>query len=305
MPPVTVTFDVTPSFEESCRAFRGQIEAALDAALSRRRDGCPDRLFEAMHYSLLGGGKRLRPILVLLSCEACGGNAVDAMPAACAIEMIHTYSLIHDDLPAMDDDALRRGRPTCHMQFDEATAILAGDALLTLAFEILATEISPPETAAACCAALASAAGHCGMVGGQMADLQAEHSGVDSVQQLEGIHRRKTGRLLQGAVSLGARVAGASSAIVTSLEEYGRCIGLAFQITDDLLDVVGDEIRMGKEVRKDTQRGKLTYPALLGEAESRKKARALIDRARESLRPLGAGSRRLEALAEFVLERDH
>jgi geranylgeranyl diphosphate synthase, type II len=308
------------SFEATCRELQARIDAALGDTLQRYRggaapdpwdfgksqgSGCPDRLFEAMRYSLLAGGKRLRPKLVLLACEACGGSTDDALPAACAIEMVHTYSLIHDDLPAMDDDRLRRGRPTCHVQFDEATAILAGDALLTLAFELLAREIHPGELAAACCAELASAAGLGGMVGGQMADLQAEHGGVTSVQQLEAIHRRKTGRLLSAALGLGARIAGASSAFRTALETYGKCIGLAFQITDDLLDVVGDRVKMGKDVRKDSDHGKLTYPALLGADESRRKARELIEDARHGLGVFGERGATLEALAEFILERDH
>lgn len=293
------------SFEETTHALRDRINVALDERLRRFRADCPDRLFDAMHYSLMAGGKRLRPLLVLMACEACGGDVDSAMPAACALEMIHTYSLIHDDLPAMDDDALRRGRPTCHVQFDEATAILAGDGLLTLAFEVLATEIKPPDIAAACCVDLAAAAGIGGMVGGQMADLEAEHSPVTSVQQLEGIHRRKTGKLLMSALSLGSRIAGASSEIRKALVRYGECLGLAFQIADDLLDVVGDRVKMGKEVRKDSEHGKLTYPGLLGEQESRRKARLLIDEACRSLTMLGERGRQLETLANFVLERDH
>ena len=293
------------SFEETCRELQGRIEAALVDTLQRCCADSPDRLVDAMRYSLLAGGKRLRPILLLLACEACRGDIDEAMPAAVAIEMIHTYSLIHDDLPAMDDDRLRRGIPTCHIQFDEATAILAGDGLLTLAFEVLATEIRPGSLAAACCADLASAAGIGGMVGGQMADLEAEHSGAASVQRLEAIHRRKTGRLLLSALSMGANLAGASSETHAALETFGRSVGLAFQIADDLLDVVGDRAKMGKEVRKDTDHGKLTYPALLGEDASRRKARELIEDAKRSLSVFGERGRSLEALAVFVLERDH
>jgi geranylgeranyl diphosphate synthase type II len=227
------------------------------------------------------------------------------MPAACAIEMIHTYSLIHDDLPAMDDDDFRRGRPSNHIQFDEATAILAGDGLLTLAFEIVATEIHPPDVAAACCADLASAAGVCGMVGGQIADLQEEHSGTEIIQHLETIHRRKTGRLLCSAVTLGARIAGADGKTFTDLRNYGKSVGLAFQITDDLLDLLGDSQRMGKAVGKDAEHGKRTFPALLGVEQSREKAEALIKHACRAIEPLGEQGQRLEALAHFVLERDH
>jgi geranylgeranyl diphosphate synthase type II len=261
----------------------------------------------------------MRPALVLLACEACGGELDAARPAACAIEMIHTYSLIHDDLPAMDDDDLRRGRPTCHKQFDEATAILAGDALLTLAFEVLARDVRPPETAAACCVDLASAAGAEGMVAGQQADLEAERSRTgcqpvrpsdspspdEAANSLQAIHRRKTGRLLCSAVTLGGRIAGAGPQILASLRRYGECIGLAFQIADDLLDVEGDVGRMGKSVRKDAVHGKLTYPSLWGIEDSRRRAQTLVEDACRSLEGFGGRGRRLEALARFIIARDH
>jgi geranylgeranyl diphosphate synthase type II len=257
-----------------------------------------------MTYSVLGGGKRLRPVLVLLTCEACGGNIRAALPAACAVEMVHTYSLIHDDLPAMDDDNLRRGRPTNHVKFGEAGAILAGDALLTLAFEVLA-RVEPPEVAARCCMDLARASGACGMVGGQAADLDAEQTGIKSGEELESIHRRKTARLIACSARLGALVAGANSKTLDALEIYGESVGLAFQIADDLLDLQGEEAKMGKGVRKDADRGKATYPALWGASESRRKANSLIERACLALEPLGAHGRRLEELAHFILERDH
>ena len=284
-----------------------------------------------MDYSLLAGGKRLRPLLVLMACEACGGTVEAALPAACAVEMVHTYSLIHDDLPAMDDDDLRRGRPTNHKVFGEAMAILAGDALLTLAFEVIAANVRPGDVAAACCADLASAAGAVGMVGGQVADLEAEQatSGRNSspplspsppaplelntptpatpqgVAQLEAIHLRKTGRLLRSSLTMGARIAQAPATLRNALDTYGKCVGLAFQIADDLLDVCGDQAKMGKGVRKDASLGKLTYPALLGVEASREKARGLVTDACRSIAPLGERGRRLEALAHFVLERDH
>src|SRR5579864_4534667 len=182
----------SPAIDETCQTLRGKVNTQLEKYLELA-PVIPGRLQEAMSYSLLAGGKRLRPILVLLSCEACGGEIDAALPAACAIEMVHTYSLIHDDLPAMDNDDLRRGRPTNHIVFGEALAILAGDGLLTLAFEALAGDISPPEIAAACCADLARAAGMAGMVGGQVADLEAEGRSVSSLDELESIHRRKTG----------------------------------------------------------------------------------------------------------------
>ncbi|QDU40436.1 Farnesyl diphosphate synthase [Maioricimonas rarisocia] len=291
------------SLDEFLPAMRERVETALQSCL-KLSDDCPPRLLEGIGYSLLGGGKRLRPVLTLMACEACGGDTSAAMPAACAVEMIHAYSLIHDDLPAMDDDEWRRGKPSNHIAFGEANAILAGDALLTLAFETIAGGIQPPEVAAACCLDLARAAGAEGMVGGQVADLEAEETPVGTVEQLEAIHRRKTGRLLCAALTLGGRVALADSQSLRSLQVYGENVGLAFQIADDLLDVVGTAETMGKGARKDASLGKLTYPSLLGEAESRRRAGALIDQARQALAPFGAKGRHLDALARYVIERD-
>jgi geranylgeranyl diphosphate synthase, type II len=310
--------------------FRNIVEDALGGFLEIG-DACPARLEDAMRYSVEAGGKRLRPVLVLMACEACGGDPLNALPAAVAIEYVHTYSLIHDDLPAMDNDDLRRGRPTNHKQFDEATAILAGDGLLTLAFEIVAREIVPADVALACVIDLASAAGVEGMVGGQMADLQGERAELADSQesaapdksgcapvgtsgrteqerkvvQLEAIHLRKTGRLLRSALTMGARIAQADRNTIEILDHYGKCVGLAFQIADDLLDITGDAAKMGKGVRKDAELGKLTYPGLLGLEESRRRAQSLIDEACRSIEPLGDRGLRLEALARFVLERDH
>jgi geranylgeranyl diphosphate synthase type II len=282
-------------------AARADIDRALSAYL-QPADGCPPRLCESMRYSLLAGGKRLRPVLVLMAAEACGCQMQAALPAACAVEMIHTYSLIHDDLPAMDDDDLRRGRPTNHKQYGEAMAILAGDGLLTLAFEVLARDIRPPEVAAACCAALAEAAGARGMVGGQADDIDAEGTAGD-VQRLESIHRRKTGALLNVCLRLGAMVAGAPDAELAALTRYGRKVGLAFQIVDDLLDVRGDEASLGKRVGKDGDRGKLTFPALLGVQASWDRAERLIGEACGDLACLGARAERLKQLALYILER--
>ena len=312
------------------------VTATSDANDCQSASDCPDTLREAMAYSLLAGGKRMRPILVLLACEACGGSIEAALPAACAIEMIHTYSLIHDDLPAMDDDDYRRGRLTNHKVFGEALAILAGDALLTLAFEVIARDTQPAAVAAACCADLAGAAGWCGMVAGQVADIEGEQrEGVDgrglrvegqeedvrtttsapqpstlnpqpsALAQLESIHRRKTGRLLTSAVTLGGRVGQADAGLMRRLEEFGKRVGLAFQIADDLLDVTGDAAKLGKGVGKDATLGKMTYPALLGVEESRRKADALIDEACLLLEPLGEKGRKLVELARFVTKRDH
>ena len=262
----------------------------------------------AMRYALLAPGKRLRPMLVLLAAEACGAAPERAMPAACAVEMVHAYSLVHDDLPAMDDDNLRRGRPTCHREFDEATAVLAGDALLALAFEVLATEVQPPETAAACCAALARAAGRSELVGGQADDMhppQADRLGPEAaLEAIEAIHARKTGALMRVSLQLGGLCAGAAAPDLAALDRYGRCVGLAFQIADDLLDVTSSSHALGKSVGKDAVQGKLTFPSLLGIEASRRRAVELIDRACDALAPLGPDAAGLASLARFVLERN-
>ncbi len=266
--------------------------------------GCPSRLADAMRYSVMAGGKRLRPILALMAAEACGTNPALALPGACAIEFIHTYSLVHDDLPAMDDDDLRRGRPTCHKAFDEATAVLAGDALLTLAFEVVARDVHPAEAVVASVRLLATAAGPNGMVGGQMADLLAEGRQDGTALALEAIHRRKTGALLRASLGLGAIAAGADERTRQALDTYGRAVGLAFQIVDDLLDVQGDEAKLGKRVGKDTGLGKWTYPGFLGIEDSRRKARLLAEEAAAALAPLGERGARLAALAWDLVERD-
>jgi geranylgeranyl diphosphate synthase type II len=286
---------------------RALVEAHLDAAL-QPAPGLPEPLREAMRYSLLGGGKRLRPILAILACEAGGGSAEAALPAGSAVEMVHTYSLIHDDLPAMDDDDLRRGRPTCHKQYGEALAILAGDALLTLAFQVLA-EGYPAATAAACCRELARGAGMAGMVGGQVADLAWEKRG-GTLADLESLHARKTGALFRASLRMGAwaaqgeRPGGPAAELLDALEGFGRCFGLAFQITDDLLDVQSAADRAGKRTQKDAGRGKLTYPGFLGVAESEARAQRLCDEAQQHLKPLGQAGERLAALARSLLGRD-
>ncbi len=291
--------------DSTWNAFRGRVNAALEKYVLQGT-GCPSQLQAAMSYSLLAGGKRLRPVLVLLACEACGGSPEAALPAACALEMVHTYSLIHDDLPAMDDDDLRRGRPTNHKVYGEALAILAGDALLTLAFELVARDVQPPHIAAACCADLANAAGAVGMVAGQVADLEAESlTEAATVELLEGIHRRKTGRLLCSALTMGARIAQADTDTLSRLQQYGLNIGLAFQITDDLLDVRGNAEKIGKGVNKDAALGKLTYPSLLGIEASEQRATALIEAACHLLEPMGSRAQPLRDLAQFILHRDH
>jgi geranylgeranyl diphosphate synthase, type II len=286
---------------------RIEVEAHL-AGVLRPQAGLPASLLEAMRYSLFAPGKRLRPILVLLAAEACGGSN-DPWPAACAVEMIHAYSLIHDDLPAMDDDDMRRGQPTCHKKFGEALAILAGDALLTMAFQVLA-EGYPDRTASSCCRELARAAGAAGMVGGQVDDLAWEQGGEATIEGLEYLHQRKTGALIQASLRLGALAAYADRnsppphELLERLDSYGRRLGLAFQIIDDLLDVEGDAEQTGKRVGKDAARGKLTYPGFLGVAESRRRAERLGREACDQLKPLGTDAARLRALVSFVLERD-
>jgi len=268
----------------------------------------PARLIEAMHYSLLAPGKRLRPALVFMAAQAAGGTDDQALSAAAAVEMIHTYSLIHDDLPAMDDDDLRRGMPTCHKKFGEALAILAGDGLLTLAFQVLA-EHYPPNTAAACCFALAQGSGAAGMVGGQVDDLAWESQDQPrSLEALEHIHQCKTGALFRACMKMGVQAAqaerGADRDLLDRLDVYARSFGLVFQITDDLIDVEGNAADTGKAVGKDAARGKLTYPGLLGVAESRQRARDLARQAFEAVQPLGSAGEPLVKLMEFVLARD-
>jgi geranylgeranyl diphosphate synthase, type II len=279
------------------------IEVALRKAATFDAN-CPSQLGEAIRYSLLAPGKRLRPHLVLLAAEACGEtDAVEqALPAAVAVEMIHAYSLVHDDLPAMDDDDLRRGRPTCHKQFDEATAILVGDALLTRAFEVLATGIQPGERAARCCAILAKAAGAEALVGGQADDLAAEFRHI-GLERLQSIHRRKTGALFRASLELGATAADASADQRQALVLFGEKLGHAFQIVDDLLDVSGTEQSVGKRLGKDRRRGKVTYPSLLGVEPSRRKASELIEEACGAIESFGAAAGPLRELAEFVGRR--
>ena len=290
-------------------------ETALAQALESHLGQAPDQLVAAMRYSLLAPGKRLRPMLVMLACEAAGGSYQAASSAAVAVEMVHTYSLIHDDLPAMDDDDLRRGLPTCHVQFGEALAILAGDALLTLAFEVLAEGYSAP-IAAVLTRELAFGIGGCGMVGGQVLDLMAEgrlpNAPVLStdVLTLQRIHRAKTGLLIRASLRMGVilaqlpRANGVDSATLDRIDQYADALGLAFQITDDLLDVESSAEKTGKRVNKDAGRGKLTYPALLGIEGSRNKARELVQRACESVEPLGPRAEPLAELARYVLQRD-
>ena len=295
---VSTTFDFATYLELS----RQRVEAALDGALAAER---PESLREAMRYSLLAGGKRLRPILCLAACELAGGDASLAMPTAVALEMVHTMSLIHDDLPAMDNDDLRRGRPTNHKVFGEANAILAGDALLTRAFEMVALRSPgvPPERLLAVVGELSLAAGAPGLVGGQVVDLECEAKQVD-LDTLEYIHLHKTGALLRACVVSGALIAGASEQVLGALRTYARGIGLAFQIIDDILDLTATSEVLGKTAGKDLTADKTTYPKLLGLEESRRRADALVNEAKAVLQPWQAEAQPLLALADYITSRD-
>jgi len=275
------------------------IESALDRYTHFPSD-CPATLRDAIRDSLLTPGKRMRPIVVMLAAEACGGDVEKAVPAACAVEMMHTYSLIHDDLPSMDDDDLRRGRPTTHKKYGEAVAILAGDALQALAFEVLARDTTPSEVAVACCETLARACGATALVGGQCDDVRIQLSS-GTREMLDSIHNRKTGALFLAALRMGALVAGASPEQHVALQEFGSCLGLAFQITDDLLD--HDEDRRATGMKKKGDRGKLTYPNLIGVKQSRIDVQRLVDSSLEALEIFGSSARSLSALARFVVDR--
>ena len=266
------------------------------------------QIVKAMKHSLMSGGKRLRPILCLAAAEAVGGNADDALPVAGALEMIHTYSLIHDDLPAMDDDELRRGIPTCHVAFDEATAILAGDALLTLAFQILssARNFKPSHGPKwlEIIHLISSAAGFHGMIQGQMLDISLEGHRLSRFE-LESMHRLKTGALIEASLCSGALIGGGSHDQIEALEQYAKNIGLAFQVADNILNVEGDPELMGKAIGTDQLRGKSTYPSVLGLEESKKFARDLVSKALHTIQLFDNRSDPLRAIATYIIERRH
>lgn len=267
-----------------------------------------DNLHRAMNYSLEAGGKRIRPILAIAACEAIGGDIKKVMPAACALEFIHTYSLIHDDLPAMDNDDFRRGKATCHIAFDEATAILAGDALLTAAFEILSrrnliSDIDPAVNIEII-NDIARASGAGGMVGGQLADMEAEGSESVDFPTLEFIHTHKTGTLILASIKVGAKLGDASKEELKALVRYGEIIGLAFQIADDILDVTGNTETIGKETGSDEARGKATYPSILGLREAKLRAGELLDSAIENLKMFDGKADPLREIAHYIVNRE-
>jgi len=281
-----------------------QINVALEKILHDSQPSEP--IVEAMKYSLMAGGKRIRPVLCIAAAEAVGGKPQAVLPAACALEMVHTYSLIHDDLPAMDNDDLRRGKPTCHVAFDEATAILAGDALLTLAFEVLSSVQISGETQALgwlkVIHIISTAAGYRGMIQGQMLDMAAEGQHL-TVDELKSMHALKTGALIEASLLCGAVLADARKRQMEVLGSYARNIGLAFQVTDDILNVEGNPKVMGKAAGTDELREKSTYPALLGIKTSRQYARNLVDEALQVLEVFDKEADPLRALAMYIIER--
>jgi geranylgeranyl diphosphate synthase type II len=294
-------FDLEGYLTERRRAVDEALERYLPAATAY-----PPVIHEAMRYSVFAGGKRLRPILVIAGAEAVGGQMADVMPAACCFELIHTYSLIHDDLPAMDDDDYRRGRLTSHKVFGEAMAILAGDALLTHALGLVAVNFglgkATPEVFPRVLAEITRAAGPDGMVGGQVVDVQSEGQAA-SAETLDYIHTRKTAALIRGALRSGALLAGASEAALAALTTYGDRIGLTFQIVDDILDVEGSLETLGKTAGSDQRKQKITYPGLHGLDASKARAALLTREAHAALVPLGPAAAPLRALADFILNR--
>jgi geranylgeranyl diphosphate synthase type II len=296
-----MSFDLEGYLAERRRAVDEALQRALPPAAAY-----PPTIHEAMRYSVFAGGKRLRPILVIAGAEAVGGQMADVMPTACCFELIHTYSLVHDDLPAMDDDDYRRGRLTSHKVFGEGIAVLAGDALLTHALGLVAANFglgkAPPEAFPRVLAEITAAAGTDGMIGGQVVDVQSEGRQV-SAETLEYIHTRKTAALIRGAVRVGALLAGAGEEALAALGRYGERMGLAFQIVDDVLDVEGTLETLGKTAGSDLRKQKITYPGLHGLAASKARAAALTAEARGALAPLGPPAEPLHALAEFVLSR--
>jgi len=295
------------------RTYLDEKKKIVDAALEKycpKAMEFPPTLHQAIRYSVFAGGKRIRPILSMAAFDAVGGKGDGILPFACALEMIHTYSLIHDDLPAIDDDDFRRGRPTCHKAFGEAMAILAGDALLTEAFQLM-TNCSIQSTPAGgeklmldLVNKVAQAAGISGMVGGQVVDIESEGQDVD-LATLQYIHTHKTGAMILASVQIGARLGGAEGEILKPYTHYGERIGLAFQIADDILDVEGKPELLGKSTGVDLSKRKVTYPALLGIEESKRRARELIDLAIDALSPIGEQAEPLREIAQFIIARDY
>lgn len=294
--------DTSSSLKPDLAVKAALVEQIL-ADLFDRQTEIPPRLKEAMEYMMSGGGKRIRAALAMWACEVVSGKLNrEAQVAAAVVEMVHTYSLIHDDLPAMDDDDMRRGKPSCHKQFDEATAILAGDALLTLAFEMLSTDVKNSDTAVRMIRTLSEAAGPSGMIAGQVADMNSPHAN-GSMQRLQYIHMNKTAEMFAASTALGALAGGATDEQLSAMIEYGMKIGLGFQIADDLLDITASSEQLGKTAGKDAEQGKLTYPALVGEEKSREIFEKLTCEAVCALQIFGEEAETLRQLAMELLDR--
>ena len=293
--------DLKQYIKECC----SQVDAALDRFLPPETE-LPASLHAAMRYSVFAGGKRIRPVLMMAACQAVGGSISAVMPAACAMEMIHTYSLIHDDLPAMDDDDFRRGRPTNHKVYGEAVAILAGDALLTEAFILMSNQAvvrSDPARVLAVIQEIARCAGSHGMVGGQVVDMESEGKDDIDLATVQYIHTHKTGALIKAAVKSGAILGCATESQLAALTKYGEAIGLAFQIADDILDIEGTTEEIGKDAGSDQARGKATYPSVIGLADSKRRASELVDIALNSLQLFDDKSDPLREIARYIIAR--
>lgn len=286
-----------------------RVDSALERYLPKKEE-LTSNLYRAMQHSLFAGGKRIRPILSIASFEAAGGKGERILPFACALEMIHTYSLIHDDLPAIDNDDTRRGKPTCHKVFGEAVALLAGDGLLTEAFRLMAHPPAAERPSRDDALVLdlinevAQAAGVSGMVGGQVVDIESEGKAVD-LPTVQYIHTHKTGAMILASVRVGARLGGAKETLLRALTRYGESLGLSFQIADDLLNVVGKAALMGKQTGTDLVKRKATYPSVLGVEESKTRSRELVEMAIDALRPLGPEADPLREIARFIIAREY
>lgn len=294
------------NFKEALRERVGHVETLLKEYMPKE-EGYQKTVIEAMNYSLKAGGKRLRPILTLEACKIVGGNEEDAIPFAMAIEMIHTYSLIHDDLPALDNDDLRRGRPTNHKIYGDAMAILAGDGLLNYAFEVMLSNSLNKENPAKYLKAIneiASSAGIYGMIGGQVVDVESEDKQIEK-EKLDFIHLNKTAAIMVGCMRAGAIIGDANEEQLQEITTYAKDIGLSFQIVDDILDIVGDEAKLGKHVGSDIENNKSTYPSLLGLEESKKIAHDLINEAKMSIEKLNDDREFLNGLAEYIIDREY
>jgi geranylgeranyl diphosphate synthase type II len=294
--------DLKQYLKERCQL----VDSALDKYLPQENE-LPSVLHKAMRYSVFAGGKRVRPILLLAACEAVGGDINSALPAACAMEMIHTYSLVHDDLPAMDNDDFRRGRPTSHKVFGEATAILAGDALLTEAFILLSNQQAADSVESGKLLQVIGEIGRCagsrGMIGGQVVDMESEGKPEIDFATVQYIHTRKTGALIKASIRAGALLGGANPASEKALIKYGEAVGLAFQIADDILDIEGTTEEIGKDAGSDQERGKATYPSIIGLAESKRRAVELVDVALEALAGFDDKADPLREIATYIVKR--